>query len=467
MSLRVTLLGAFTYALLIVLIALLLPLALNISRRVDAEIKAESVGQVGLIATSAGDELDQPGRLRRLAARSAEALGGRVIVTDEQGKVIADSAGRGLEGADYGARPEVATALDGQNAQGRRVSESLDEELLFTAAPILDNGTTVGAVRATQSVSAVNSAVRGDVLVLIAAGGVALLLGVGVAWVLAGFLARPLGSLTTTARRVTAGDLGARAPISGSREQRQVATAFNEMATRLQGSLEAQREFVANASHQLRTPLTGLRLRLEAAGDLSGEDAVRTELSAAEDEIDRLATLLADLLVLAREGQDRPDPELVDLERTALKARDRWQAEAGETRHRIKIDGAPGLRVLASPDDLAVILDNLIENALKYSPGGGEVTIEWNQRDGHGVISVCDDGPGLAGGDERRMMERFVRGDGTSTAGTGLGLSIVDTLAARWSGTVELRNRTPRGLCAEVTLPLPAPNHAAASVAAR
>ena len=458
MSLRVTLLAAFTYALVAVLIALLLPLTLNISRRVDAEIKAESLGQVSLIATSAADVIDRPARLRDLVTRSAGALGGRVIVTDQAGLIVADSAGTGLEGDDYGDRPEVATALEGQNSQGRRDSESLGEELLFTAAPVIDNGRTVGAVRATQSVASVNEAVRNDVLVLIAAGGVALLLGVGVAWVLAGFLTRPLESLTAAARQVAAGDLDARAPERGSREQRQVASAFNEMTSRLQAALEAQREFVANASHQLRTPLTGLRLRLEAAADGTRDPGIRDELLAAEDEVERLASLLTNLLVLAREGQETPDPEPVELERKALKARERWEGEARAGGHRIRMNGEAGVRVMASPDDVGIVLDNLIENALKYSGEAGEVTVTWGRRDGHGFIAVCDEGQGLRPGEHERVLDRFVRGEAAAVSGTGLGLAIVSALARRWSGTVELRDRDPSGLCAEVTLPLQSPN---------
>src|SRR5919107_2374422 len=210
MSLRVTLLGAFTYALILVLVALLLPLALNISRRVDAEIKAESSGQVSLIATSAADQIENPTALRNVVDRSATALGGRVIVTDASGAIVADSAGPGLEGVDYSDRPEVASALEGQTSQGRRDSESLGEELLFTASPVINRGRTVGAVRATQSVAAVDESVREDILVLVAAGVVSLLFGVGVAWVLASTLTRPLESLTATARRVAGGGLNAR-----------------------------------------------------------------------------------------------------------------------------------------------------------------------------------------------------------------------------------------------------------------
>jgi two-component system, OmpR family, sensor kinase len=315
------------------------------------------------------------------------------------------------------------------------------------------DGQTVGSVRATQSVAAVDDEVRGDALVLVAAGGVALLLGVAVAWVLAGFFTRPLDALAGTARRVAGGDLSARAPVSGSREHKEVATSFNEMTSRLQGALEAQREFVANASHQLRTPLTGLRLRLEAAGDRSRDPEVREELAAAEDEVERLAALLGNLLVLAREGQERPDPEVVDLGRAVRMARDRWEAEAESLGRELTAMGQDDVRILASPDDVGIVLDNLIENALKYA-GGGSVTLECGRRDGRGFIAVSDEGAGLAAGEHERVLGRFTRGQAAAgSPGTGLGLAIVAALAERWGGEARLVSREPRGLRAEVALP--------------
>ena len=159
----------------------------------------------------------------------------------------------------------------------------------------------------TQSNAAVAERVRRNVLVVVGVGLAALALGLGLAWVLAGSLARPLRGLAHTARRVEDGELDARADVIGAREQQEVAIAFNEMTDRLGQVLEAQREFVGNASHQLRTPLTGLRLRLEAAGLKSDDPAVQRELELAEAEVERLTRLLNSLLTLARDG-DRPTP---------------------------------------------------------------------------------------------------------------------------------------------------------------
>ena len=200
-------------------------------------------------------------------------------------------------------RPEIAEALQGRTSQGTRRSDSLDEDLLYTAVPILSGGRRAGAVRVTQSVDAVQSETRSDALALVGLAGISLLLGLVVAWLLARSLARPLDGLARTARRIGGGDLDARAAEEGSREQREVAREFNDMTERLGRVLAAQREFVGNASHQLRTPLTGLRLRLEAAASKAHGSGAERDIQAAEREADRLEKLLAELLTLARDAR--------------------------------------------------------------------------------------------------------------------------------------------------------------------
>jgi two-component system, OmpR family, sensor kinase len=454
-SLRTRLLAAFAYVLVLVIVALEVPLALNLSRRVDAEIRSEARGQAQLLASFVPGRLDSTGELDRLVRDSAENLGGRVIVVGPRGRLLADSAGTGLRGTSYSSRPEIADALRGQAVQGERHSNSLDEDLLFTAVPVVSNGRTAGAVRVTQSVDEVNTEVRNDVLALIGVGILALALGLGVAWLLAGSLARPLRGLARTAHRVAGGDLDARARVEGSSEQREVATSFNHMTARLARALRAQREFVANASHQLRTPLTGLRLRLEAAGLKSRDPEVERELLAAERETERLARLLTELLTLARE-RERPEPERLSVAEVVEAAVERWEGPAESSGHRLSArgDGAP---VVAATDaDLAVILDNLVENALNYSPRGTAVAIEWGAGGGSAWVAVLDEGPGIEPVERERVFERFYRGTASrgGAAGTGLGLSVVESLARRWDGSVALEERPEGGTRAELRLPL-------------
>ncbi len=455
MTLRARLLLAFAYVLVLVIVALEVPLALNLSRRVDAEIKSEAQGQAQLLAAGASGRLGERDQLDSLVERSARDLGGRVIVVDDEGILLADSSAEGPDqGASYASRPEIARALAGQPSQGTRRSESLDEDLLFTAVPVAVEGRRAGVVRVTQSVDAVQREVRNDVLALIGVGVVALLLGLAVAWFLAGSLAKPLRNLAGAARRVTGGDLDARAEAEGSAEQREVASAFNEMTGRLSGTLRAQREFVANASHQLRTPLTGLRLRLEAAALKSEDPAVERELIAAEHETQRLARLLSELLMLAGE-RERPAPQPVDVGEATAAACGRWQGPAEQSEHRLVLEEGEPAEVAASAEDVAAMLDNLVENALNYSPAGTEVTVGWRGEEGRVHIEVADEGPGIEEQEHERLFERFYRGEASrgGAAGTGLGLSVVEALATRWDGQVHLTNRPERGALAELVLP--------------
>ena len=454
MSLRLQLLAAFAYVLLLIIVALEVPLALNLARRIDAEVKNEAAGQAFVVAASASGRMKQPKRLAQVLRKAGSDLGGRVIVVDApRGRLLADSTVGVTQPLVYAtaARPELRTALHGVRAQGERHSDTLGQDLLYTAVPVTNNGQVVGAVRITQDLAAVHHRVRRAILALIAIGAFALVLGLALAWFLAGSLSRPLRNLAATARRVEGGDLEARAEVNGATEQREVSAAFNDMAERLGTVLAAQREFVANASHQLRTPLTGLPLRLESARVRAGREA-GPELEAAELEVERLARLLTSLLTLAREGDSPGTARPVSLARAAERAYERWAAAAEQDGRELVLAGSGDATIAASEEDLAILLDNLIENAVRYSPT--RVEIDWGRDGDEAWLAVLDEGPGLAAGEETALFDRFARGSaGRERPGTGLGLAIVQTLAHRWRGSATLANRLEGGTRAEVRFP--------------
>lgn len=457
MSLRRRLVLAFVYVVVLVTVVLGIPLLASVSGRVDAEVRAEASSEAHLIAASASGLMDDRAALRAGLRSAAGDVGGRVIVVDARGRLVADSEGTELEGDSYADRPEILTALrEGRAVQDTRSSDTLGGDILVTAVPLVDGGRRVGAVRVTQSTAAVRSEVWRSQLALGAIAGLALTLGLVVAWLLAGSLARPLTRLAAAARQAAAGDLSVRVEEEGSAEQRDVARAFNDMTGRLNASLNAQREFVANASHQLRTPLTGLRLRVESAALRAEDPAMRRDLEQAEAEAERLGRLLSGLLTLAREGEERPPLRApTDLADLAEEAAERWAPAAGAHGTAVVADGTGHPVVAAPAEELEIIVDNLIENALVYAPDNSVIRVGWGTMRGMGVLTVLDEGPGLSPEDAARVFDRFARGSaGQGKAGTGLGLAIVRTLARRWDGDATLQNGPEGGALATVTVPL-------------
>jgi signal transduction histidine kinase len=457
MTYRTRLLVAFAYVLVLVIVALAVPLALSTQHRIDREVRTQAADGAQLVAASASGRLDQPGQIDTLVGKVARDLGARVIVVGRTGSLLADSARPGTRGVAYGSRPEIVEALAGRTVQGRRRSDTLNAQLLYTAVPVVKAGRTVGAVRVTQSVDALDREVRRDQYALVGIGALALAFGLAVAWFVAGSLARPLGQLASTARRVGSGDLEARGAVEGSAEQQEVARAFNTMADRLTHALEAQREFVANASHQLRTPLTGLRLRLEAADMANTDPSVRDDLAAAEAETLRLARLVTNLLTLASADAPAPPSELVDLGRAAREAEVRWSARAEHEGRGIVARHDAATFGQGNADDMATSLDNLIENALVHTPKGSTVSLTWGRDGPEAFIAVLDEGPGISPADAEVAFQRFRRGAArpAGRGGTGLGLAIVGALAARWGGSASLQPRAEGGTRAEIRLPAP------------
>jgi signal transduction histidine kinase len=445
---------ALAYVLLLAVVGLGVPLAINLSARVTAEVRTQAQAQADLVAATAADLLG-PGQrqeLQTLARTAGSSVRGRILIVNATGGVLVDSAGPAQVGASYESRPEIRAALRGRQVQVQRQSTTLGQEILATAVPILRNGRPVAAVRVTQSVGAMHAAIRRAEIGLAIIGVIVLALGLLAGIVIAAQVGRPIGRLEEVARAVAQGDLTARAQVEGSAEQQSLARSFNEMTRRIARLLGAQRQFVADASHQLRTPLTGLRLRVEEARAISREDAVVRELDAAVAEVDRLAQTVEDLLVLSRGGEREVTGTDIELGHLARAAAARWSASAAGRGLRLAhVDASGGQTVWADRADAERALDCLVENAINYAPAGTLVELAA----GAGRIEVRDRGPGIASDEQDAVFERFHRGRAgrSGPPGSGLGLAIARELARGWRGEITLENRHDGGTVAILSLP--------------
>jgi len=368
--------------------------------------------------------------------------GGRIVVVTTDGVSVADSEHPHGTPRDFSTRPEIVTALDGERASGTRASATAGTDLLYVAVPVASGGTVHGAVRITYPTSTVDARVRSTWLRLGVLSAVVLGLVAAVGMAFARGVTRPVRRLQDASAALADGDLAVRVdPEDGPPEVRSLATTFNATAEHLEQLIESQRRFVADASHQLRTPLTALRLRLETlAPDV--DEAARPKLEAAIAETHRLSRLVHSLLVLARSDATGTEPVPVDLSAILTDRLDTWApVVVGESAH-LRADCPTGTWVLAAPGALEQILDNLLSNALAAAPDGTEIVVRVHVTGDTVEVHVVDRGPGMDANSRAHAFERFWRptddpGDRTGT-GFGLGLAIVAQLAARSGGQARL-----------------------------
>jgi two-component system OmpR family sensor kinase len=329
---------------------------------------------------------------------------------------------------------------------------------------VASGGTVHGALRVTLDIADVNERIRSFWLALVAIAAVVLAAVAMIGWVIARSVTRPLRALTESAERFASGDLAVTPTATGGPpEIRALDDTLTTMALQLDGLLSSQRAFVADASHQLRTPLTALRLRLENLQGRVAEDpsdrAVGAEIERAIDETGRLTELVTSLLQLAR-TDDRPDTRAEDVVELIRDRVDTWTAVAeergvalvGPDRGEGPGEGSGG-RVLVRvvPGAVEQILDNVLDNALLVSDVGSTVDVRLATSPDRVALCVVDRGPGLSDADKRDAMRRFWRGD-TTRPGTGLGLAIVDALATASGGSAVLSDTDGGGLTVTVTL---------------
>ncbi|CAN5146034.1 HAMP domain-containing sensor histidine kinase [soil metagenome] len=394
--------------------------------------------------------------LADLARKYSDAGGARVVIVDAAGTAIVTSDDdESNVGSSYASRPEIAGALKGGVESGHRYSQTLQVELLYVTVPVLSGTRILGAVRLTYPEQVVIDAVARQLGILgIVALTTVILAGI-VGLIISSSVTRRLNLLRQATELLAAGQLRTRAEEkAGAPEIRSLSRSFNRMAARLEALVGQQRSFAADASHQLRTPLTALRLRLERARELLAQDpdlaAVR--LADAEVETDRLLAIIEGLLLLNRSEGQTFTVEPVDVAAVATERVEQWRALAAELEVGIRLEAPPRALALAVDTAAEQVIDNYVDNALSVSPPGSELLVRVSDHGAFVRVEVLDSGPGLSREERYRAFDRFWRGEG-DRQGSGLGLAIVAQLMSASGGEARLEGRPEGGLAAIAEFP--------------
>lgn len=416
---------------------------------------------VDRIPTAPGERQRTLNRVRALDGL----IGARIWIVSRDGTIVADSL------PDRSARRvtplearELARILRGNTVVRRGSFQGrFSAPVISVGTPLVVDGKTVGAVFLHSPVLGVRDAAAPvyRLLGLSALGAAVLALGLSL-W-LSRRLSRPLHDMSEAAEGLAHGDFDRRVAVAAADDEvRRLADSFNYMAARLGDTERMRRELIANVSHELRSPLTSMRGFLQGILDGTippGEQ--ERYLRLAHEETRRLSRLVNDLLDLA--ALEAGDVRLAIAEvypaailRTAA-AKMEPQAAAKGLRLAVELpDPAPG-PVRGDPDRLEQVLINLLDNAIRFTPEGGGITLSARRQGPVMEIAVRDTGPGIPREDLDRIWERFYKGDRARTrtkGGTGLGLAIARELVERQGGTIRAESRPGEGTTFTITLPL-------------
>ena len=400
-------------------------------------------------------------------------MGGRLLIVDRSGKVQADSFGT-LPGVRL-ELPEIISivadgrstaygvhGVDGENTAFSGIGSDTQHVAYCAAALVSSSGETIGAllfVSPIEELVASLSAVQFQmitVFLIVAAAAVAM------AQLFARIVTKPVSALTYTIKKMGQGDLSVRVPVRGSGELRELAVSYNTMAQQLESLDKSRNQFVSNASHELKTPLTTMKILLENMlyqPDMPQE--LREEfMQDINHEIDRLSSVVTDLLTLTQMDNQRMELHRTSVSLTELceETLRKLQPIAEQRSHTIVSSIAENVVGEVDESKLLQVMYNLTDNAIKYTPDGGTITVTLSQTATQAVFAVSDTGVGISDEDLTHIFDRFYRVDkarSRESGGTGLGLSIVRQLVALHGGQITVDSTPGKGSTFTVTLPIP------------
>jgi signal transduction histidine kinase len=423
--------------------------------------KATTLGDANIVAITGGAGVLRADRNAFHMVRNFGAqMGTRILILDDSGRVLIDSfdetwlVGRVLQ------HGEVRTALAGRSDASTRVLAD-GERVLYAAVPINIEDRVSGAVLLVSGIedvyTALNEIGARMAAVSLGSGFFAAVLSLG----LAGLLTRRINKLRRAVNRMARGHLGTQVEMKRNDELGELAAAFNVMSKELARIDQMRREFLANASHELKSPLSSIKALAQSLMDGREEDVkvYREFLYDIDTEIDRLTRLVNDMLEMTRlEDDTAPLPRTEEDMATLLKHLEAlFSARAANKKITLRCRIKEPVRWPVNRDMLTVVLVNLLDNALRYTPAGGEVTLAASTQPDKLVITVLDTGAGIPAEELSTIFERFHRVDkarSRETGGTGLGLAIVKRAVQRMGGEIAVASSPGRGSVFTIKLPL-------------
>ncbi|MEJ2561618.1 MAG: HAMP domain-containing sensor histidine kinase [Anaerolineales bacterium] len=402
-----------------------------------------------------------PDRLPQFLDRVDQQADVRIIILDGMGSVLVDS----RPGARKIPQDMQQTIVQSDSIERGKFGTLISGSWIFVSTRI-SNGRWV--VLAAPSNSLRRLSTWGNELIqpLLRMGILALVISALLAWLIARWVAAPWSKAAGAARAVAAGDYEQRIESGGPLEAENMALAFNDMVARVQSSRRSQRDFVANVSHELKTPLTSIQGFAQAILDGTAEDRQTIEHAAQVifDESDRLRRLVEDLLDLARldAGQVEFQREPVMLEKLVQSVMDRLDLRARENKIELHNQLPVLPTIVGDGDRLAQVFTNLIDNAVDHSPEGGKVTLSADLENGWISIHVADQGPGIPAEELSRIFERFYQLEKSRTTGkkrgAGLGLAISREIVQLHGGRLVAESTLGHGSRFTVRLPIVRPD---------
>jgi signal transduction histidine kinase len=293
--------------------------------------------------------------------------------------------------------------------------------------------------------------------------GVLFVASLGVGWVIAGRVLRPIGRITSVAREIQATDLSRRIELPGPEDElKQLADTFDAMLARLDAAFAAQRQFTADASHELRNPLAIIRTNVDVAlaDPHADPEDLRHTIVVVKRASDRMARLVDDLLALARRQEPTLEHEPVDFGVAVTEASDDFVVPAAARNIVLDRAIAPGVVVTGDRDALKRVVANLLENAVRLAPAGSRIRLATGSEGDRAWIAVADEGPGIAPEDQAHVFDRFWRADkarSRADGGTGLGLAIVRQIVESHGGEIRLQSKVGVGSSFVIWLPVTTP----------